>query len=172
MPWRSPSCSFIWTLYGDFPFNFNKMLITKWFYADSIYIFKEFRKVKICGECISNLTTNHHGIFLIMSSLRVSIGRVNSEDFSNSLWCLVIISSTYYYERTHKNVQKNHNLQKKENVIKSHERKRKFKQSHNSIAVWINSWLWIRSLWSRNGSRVGSRNWSRNGRLNKMDGTV
>ena len=34
--------------------------------------------------------------------------RLNSEDFSNFLWCLDIIFSTYYYERTHKNVQKNH----------------------------------------------------------------
>ena len=36
------------------------------------------------------------------------ISRLNSEDFSNFLWCLDIIFSTYYYERTHKNVQKNH----------------------------------------------------------------
>ena len=36
------------------------------------------------------------------------INRLNSEDFSNFLWCLDIIFSTYYYERTHKNLQKNH----------------------------------------------------------------
>ena len=38
------------------------------------------------------------------------MGRLKSEDFSNFLWCLDIIFLTYYYERTRKNVQKNHDF--------------------------------------------------------------
>ena len=46
--------------------------------------------------------------FSIFGAFISLIVRLNSEDFSNFLWCLDIIFSTYYYERTHKNVQKNH----------------------------------------------------------------
>ena len=69
--------------------------------------------------------------------------------------------------------KKNLNLWKTRKTLLNHTKDRKFKQSHNSIAVkfWIYSWLWIRCLWSRNGSRIGSRYWSRNWKLNKKDGT-
>merc|ERR1711911_71145 len=42
--------------------------------------------------------------FSIFGAFISLIVRLNSEDFSNFLWCLDIIFSTYYYERTHKNL--------------------------------------------------------------------
>ena len=47
---------------------------------------------------------------MILTCASKNMVRLNSEDFSNFLWCLDIIFSTYYYDRTHKNVQKNHDF--------------------------------------------------------------
>ena len=50
---------------------------------------------------------NINSIIHLKFKLNKIIVGLNTEDFSNFLWCLDIIFSTYYYERTHKNVRKN-----------------------------------------------------------------